>query len=38
MAIKLYFLDNTSSNEEADVYKAGCRFEEIYAFMKWIVN
>lgn len=31
---KTLFLDNTFSNEEEDVYKAGCRFEEIYAFMK----
>ena len=26
---KTLFLDNTFSNEEEDVYKAGCRFEEI---------
>ena len=35
---KTLFLDNTSSNEEEDVYKAGSSFEEIYAFMIWIVN
>ena len=35
---KTLFLDNTFSNEEEDVYKAGSHFEEIYAFMKWIVH